>query len=114
MTLKNVWTCLYLNIYFLGTKFVIGQEKGVRKQFLNLNGQTVLSFIKSKQKFAECPSFTEVTKDVTCKTVDGLKDVDLENNSNQARMLKGASCDFIKLEKIIELSGCYDGEKEIV
>ena len=62
----------------VGTKFVIKQEKGTRKQFLILNGEAVLAFVKNGDKFADCDSYTEVTTNIQCKTVDGLNTVDLE------------------------------------
>merc|ERR1719431_721890 len=60
-----------------GTKFVIKQETGVRKQFLLLGGTSLLVFVNFGKKFPACESFTEVTLSVDCKTVDGLIDVDL-------------------------------------
>ena len=51
----------------LGTKFVIKQSNGVRKQFLILNGEIVLAFVADGQKFVNCPSYTEVTTSVDCK-----------------------------------------------
>ena len=64
--------------FVAGTKFVIKQEKGTRKQFLILNGEAVLAFVKNGDKFADCDSYTEVTTNIQCKTVDGLNNVDLE------------------------------------
>ena len=63
---------------FAGTKFVIKQERGTRKQFLILNGEAVLAFVKNGNKFSDCDSYTEVTTNIQCKEVDGLKTVDLE------------------------------------
>ena len=64
--------------FVAGTKFVIKQDKGTRKQFLILNGEAVLAFVENGKKFVECDSYTEVTTSVNCKTVDGLNTVDLE------------------------------------
>ena len=50
-----------------GNKFVIKQVKGVRKQFLILNGEAVLGFVTKGDKFADCTSYTEVTANVDCK-----------------------------------------------
>ena len=61
-----------------GSKFVIKQERGTRKQFLILNGEAVLAFVKNGEKFADCDAYTEVTTNIQCKEVDGLKTVDLE------------------------------------
>jgi len=65
-----------------GNKFVIKQVKGVRKQFLILNGEAVLGFVTKGDKFADCTSYTEVTANVDCKVVDGLSDVDLSSSSS--------------------------------
>ena len=59
----------FYSFQFQGTKFVISQEAGVRKQFLVLNGEAVLGFIKKGDKFAECPSYTEVTSKLDCKVI---------------------------------------------
>ena len=60
-------------IFSAGSKFVVKQKKGVRKQFLILNGKVVLAFIKKKGgKFANCNAFRDITSDVKCKVI--LKD----------------------------------------
>ena len=51
----------------LGNKFVIKQVNNVRKQFLILNGQAILGFVRNGKKFADCDSYTEVTSMVDCK-----------------------------------------------
>ena len=50
-----------------GNKFVIKQANDVRKQFLILNGQAILAFVRNGKKFADCDSYTEVTSMVDCK-----------------------------------------------
>ena len=50
-----------------GTKFVIKQVTGVRKQFLILNGEIILAFATFGKKFGNCSTFTEVTSIVDCK-----------------------------------------------
>merc|ERR1711899_663246 len=46
-----------------GSKFVVKQAKGVRKQFLVLDGESVLAFVAKKSdqnnavKFSQCPSY---------------------------------------------------------
>jgi hypothetical protein len=50
-----------------GFKFVISGEKGTRKQFLLVDGKDIIAFVKNKEKFANCSSFTEVTAQVDCK-----------------------------------------------
>ena len=64
---KNLWRMLLSMWLILGDKFVIKQVKGVRKQFLILNGQAILGFVKKGKKFTECSSYTEVTPNVDCK-----------------------------------------------
>ena len=66
---------------FAGTKFVIKQERGTRKQFLILNGEAVLAFVKKGEKFADCDAYTEVTTNIRCKEVDGLKTVTLDEKA---------------------------------
>ena len=68
-------TCEYLTLGSItsnsgcddGTKFVIKQVTGVRKQFLILNGTPILGFVTKGEKFADCSSYTEVTLNVDCK-----------------------------------------------
>jgi hypothetical protein len=50
-----------------GNKFVIKQVRGVRKQFIMLNGQAILGFVRNGKKFADYDSYTEVTTKVDCK-----------------------------------------------
>jgi hypothetical protein len=52
---------------FSGSKFVVKQKTGVRKQFLILNGSPVLGFVTKKTKFTSCTSYTQVTSNVDCK-----------------------------------------------
>merc|ERR1711874_799021 len=64
-----------------GNKFVIKQVRGVRKQFLILNGEIILGFVTKGKKFTNCTSYTEVTANVDCKVIPGLSDVDLASSS---------------------------------
>merc|ERR1712010_213049 len=51
-----------------GDKMVIKNSRGVsRKQFLFLDGKTILAFPPYKQKLTACSAFTEVTFLVKCK-----------------------------------------------
>ena len=82
-----------------GTKFVIKQEKGTRKQFLFVDGKNIIAFVKNKEKFVNCSSFTEVTEMVQCKVmkhifitdttaltkkVDGVERLNLEGTSSSS------------------------------
>merc|ERR1719331_3455832 len=67
-----------------GTKFVIKKADTVRKQLLIMSGTPILAFVTKGTKFVACTSFTEVTMQVDCKTVDGLSDVDLSANSSSS------------------------------
>ena len=60
------------NLMILGNKFVIKQVKGVRKQFLIINGEPILAFVTKGKKFTECTSYTEVTAQVDCKVTNTL------------------------------------------
>merc|ERR1711936_954810 len=60
-----------------GTKFVLKKADTVRKQLLIMSGTPILAFVTKGTKFVACSSYTEVTIQVDCKTVDGLSDVDL-------------------------------------
>ena len=62
----------------------------MRKQYLIKNGQTVLAFIKSGEKFAECSTFTDVTSKVSCKNVEGLENVNLDNKASESGKLEGS------------------------
>ena len=51
-----------------GDKFVIKNRAGVnRRQFLFMEGKTILAFVPRGKKFTECSSYTEVTTQVDCK-----------------------------------------------
>ena len=58
---------MILSMILSGNKFVIKRVDGVRKQFLILNGETVLGFVTNGEKFANCASYTAVTANVDCK-----------------------------------------------
>merc|ERR1740123_1368506 len=75
-----------------GTKFVIKKDDTVRKQLLIMSGTPILAFVTKDTKFANCTSFTEVTMQVDCKTVDGLSDVDLSANSSSSGAQGPCSC----------------------
>ena len=74
---------------------MIKQEKGTRKQFLIINGEAVLAFVKNGQKFADCDSYTEVTANIKCKAVSGLSNLDLQKGEGKsARALVKEDCLF--------------------
>ena len=63
-----------------GAKFVVSKDKGVselcrclypppevRRQYLYMEGRSVLAFVKNGEKFADCLNYTDVTADVKCK-----------------------------------------------
>ena len=60
-----------------GSKFVIKKVRGVRKQFLILDGQAVIAFVENKKKFADCSKYKDITESVKCKQVDGADKIDL-------------------------------------
>ena len=43
--------------------------KHMRKQFLILNGQILLVFVKKSKKFTECQSYQDITSIVECKVI---------------------------------------------
>jgi len=65
-----------------GTKFVVKQEKGTRKQFLFVDGKDIIAFVKNKEKFVNCSIFTEVTEMIQCKKVDGVEGLSLDGTSS--------------------------------
>ena len=51
-----------------GDKFVLKNKKRVnRRQFLFMDGKTILAFVPNGQKFTQCSNYTEVTTLVNCK-----------------------------------------------
>jgi len=67
-----------------GSKFVVKQGRGVRKQFLVLNGESVLAFVaKPSQdnavKFAQCATYRDITEEVECKPVEGAAGLSLNS-----------------------------------
>ena len=60
-----------------GTKFVIKQPKGTRKQFLSIEGKVVIAFVKNGNKFADCEAFKDITEDILCKVVEGAEAMNL-------------------------------------
>ena len=41
----------------------------VRRQYLFVDGRTVLAFVTNGEKFAECANYTDITADVKCKVI---------------------------------------------
>merc|ERR1719320_549258 len=66
-----------------GNKLVLKKQKGLRRQFLLLNGSPVLGFIMRKKKFTSCEAYKDVTDTVDCKGVIGLSDLQLGSSSNK-------------------------------
>jgi len=60
-----------------GSKFVLSKDRGVRRQYLFVDGRTVLAFVKNGEKFAQCANYTDITADVKCKAMDGVENVEL-------------------------------------
>jgi len=60
-----------------GSKFVVSKERGVRRQYLFVDGRTVLAFVTNGEKFAECANYTDITADVKCKVMEGVENVEL-------------------------------------
>ena len=54
-------------MYLSGNKLVLKKQKGLRRQFLLLNGSPVLGFIMRKKKFTSCEAYKDVTDTVDCK-----------------------------------------------
>ena len=50
-----------------GTKFVIKQPRGTRRQFLSIEGKVLLAFSTFGNKFWNCETFTEITENIKCK-----------------------------------------------
>merc|ERR1712106_543266 len=78
-----------------GNKLVLKKKKGLRRQFLLLNGSPVLGFVQRKKKFTSCASFTDVTDQVDCKGVSGLSSVDLSSSSNSSASSNSSSSDTL-------------------
>merc|ERR1711928_186270 len=77
-----------------GSKFVVKQERGVRKQFLVLNGESVLAFVaKPSQanavKFSQCATYRDITEEVGCKPVEGAAGLSLNSTGDPT---PGRSC----------------------
>merc|ERR1712243_475165 len=73
--------CQYVRLYTIltntgcisGTKFVLKPSRApgseVRRQFVILNNEVILAFVKKGKKITECDSYTDVTSQITCKEV---------------------------------------------
>ena len=52
-----------------GQKFVLKKAKGVRKQFMVVDGKKTLAFITKGKKFTECSTFLDITSKVKFKRI---------------------------------------------
>merc|ERR1712243_214124 len=59
-----------------GSKFVI-KVRGVRKQFLILDGEAVIAFVENKKKFADCSKWNNITDSVKCKQLNVADKIEL-------------------------------------
>ena len=51
-----------------GNKFVIGRaSKTIRRQYLIVDGKTILAFVSSGTKFTACSSTKDITSSISCK-----------------------------------------------
>ena len=48
----------------LGDEFILKRRPPIRKQFMILNNETVLVFVKNGKKFPQCTEYTDVTSKV--------------------------------------------------
>ena len=56
--------------FSLGTKFVVKQKRGMRKQFLVVDDEPLLVFVEKKgKKFTDCQSYEDITASVKCKVI---------------------------------------------
>ena len=100
-----------------GHKFVIGKDRNsdVRKQFLIMNDEPILGFVKRGKKFSACASYTDVTSNVGCKEIPGLASVDLSVRQNRQDIsFNGNDCEYIKLANIVQNSNCKSGDKYVI
>merc|ERR1712106_173562 len=103
-----------------GTKMVIKNKKGVRKQFLLTGGKTIYGFVTKGEKFADCSNMAEITDFVTCKSLSGLSAVSLSESitrlGHQAgRVFMGKMCEWIDISKVrTSGKGCGDGAKFVI
>merc|ERR1719341_3173909 len=67
-----------------GSKFVVSKERGVRRQYLFVDGRTVLAFVTNGDKFAQCANFTDITADVKCKVMEGVENVELASECSSS------------------------------
>merc|ERR1712128_34293 len=69
-----------------GQKFVIKSPKGTRRQFLMVDGSKIIAFLLSGKKITDCKgNLTDVTTQVSCKTIPGVADIKLlrQNGTNE-------------------------------
>lgn len=64
-----------------GSKFVIkrNDEENTRKQFLILEGEVIMAFVKKEVRFSECTSYKDITEDVDCQSLSDLQNFDLSS-----------------------------------
>lgn len=67
-----------------GAKFVVSKDRGVRRQYLFVDGRTVLAFVTNGEKFAQCPNYTDITADVKCKVMEGVENVELASQCSSS------------------------------
>lgn len=64
-----------------GSKYVLQQDRGTRKQLLCVDGKLILAFVKNGDKFVNCSEMVDVTPQVICKNIQGLENIALPSSS---------------------------------
>jgi len=67
-----------------GSKFVVSKERGVRRQYLFVDGRALLAFVTNGEKFAQCANYTDITGDVKCKVMEGVENVELASECSSS------------------------------
>jgi len=104
-----------------GSKMVIQNKRGVRKQFLLTNEMTIYGFATKGEKLADCPSLTEITDSIICKDVEGLSSISLSGSSRVVegpigrQKFIGKACEWIDINQVrTSGQGCADGSKFVI
>ena len=91
-----------------GTKMVVKNRPRInRKHSIIADNNTIYAFAAQVEQFPNCKNFTEKTRKIKCKAVEGLSSVSLSGSRRRNikisgdRVYTGGNCEWIDLNEVI-------------
>ena len=104
-----------------GTKMVVKNRPGInRKHSIIADNSAIYAFAAQVQQFPNCKNFTEKTRKIKCKAVEGLSSVSLSGSRRRNikisgdRVYTGNNCEWIDLNLVSSNADCDNGDQFVI